>query len=212
MLETTTTSTGPDGSPPEHPTRTRLLETTIELLETLPPDQVTSTKVLECSGVSHGSLYHHFTDMADLVSEAILARFRRTTAADHRALADQLADATDPADYRRRVEALLLATSAQERADRRAERIVALGALHGRPDAWARLAQVQQTLTDELAGLITMARDRGWTRADVDPEVLATVIQALLLGRVLDDVAERQVDPDVWSATVVRIVTSLAFD
>jgi AcrR family transcriptional regulator len=201
-----------DEPPTEHPTRTRLLEATVELLETLQPDQVTSTMVLERSGVAHGSLYHHFEDFGALISEAILVRFGRTTAADHRALADQLAAATDAADYRRRVEALLRATSAQERADRRAERIVALGVLHGRPAAWARLAQVQQALTDDLAGLISTARDRGWSRADVDPVVLATVIQALLLGRVVDDVAERQVDPDVWSATVVRLVASLAFD
>jgi AcrR family transcriptional regulator len=59
----------------EHPTRARLLETTIKLLEQQSPDEVQVDSILRASGVSKGSLYHHFEDGRALIDEALLRKF-----------------------------------------------------------------------------------------------------------------------------------------
>lgn len=53
--------TSPHAIPrPEHPTRLYLIQTVEELLTTRPIYEVGSELVLAASGVSKGSLYHHF--------------------------------------------------------------------------------------------------------------------------------------------------------
>ena len=53
-----------------HPTKQILLETTVALLDELPSDEVTSDTVLRRSGISKGSLYHHFPDYGHLIDDA----------------------------------------------------------------------------------------------------------------------------------------------
>ena len=53
----------------------------------------------------------------------------------------------------------------------------------------ATLAQAQQELTNALRDIVAGAQERGWVRADADPGVLAVLLQALPLGRVVDDFA-----------------------
>ena len=55
---------------PQHPNAQRLLDVTIELLDSTPLEQISLATVLELSGVSNGSLYHHFDDFRDLVEQA----------------------------------------------------------------------------------------------------------------------------------------------
>ena len=59
----------------DHPTRARLLEATIELLEQQSPDELQIDSILRASGVSKGSLYHHFEDGRALIDEALLRKF-----------------------------------------------------------------------------------------------------------------------------------------
>ena len=60
-----------------HPTSARLLRTTLDLLEAHDPDDVTVDMVLSASGVSKGSLYHHYRDFNDLLDRAQVLRFGR---------------------------------------------------------------------------------------------------------------------------------------
>lgn len=62
---------------PPHPTAVKLLEITVDLLDEIPIDALSIAAVLERSGVSHGSLYHHYADFPDLVEQAAVHRYRR---------------------------------------------------------------------------------------------------------------------------------------
>jgi hypothetical protein len=42
-------------------------------------------------------------------------------------------------------------------------------------------------------------------RTDVDPRAIAILIQAYTLGRIIDDVVDRKVDPDSWIDVIDRI-------
>ena len=58
-----------------HPTKRALIETVLELLKSVKPNELTSESVLEKSGISKGSLYHHFEDFDDLIETAEVIRY-----------------------------------------------------------------------------------------------------------------------------------------
>lgn len=58
-----------------HPTRDALIETVIDLLEIQNPEDLKVDEVLTQSGISSGSLYHHFKDLADLIDQAMIVRY-----------------------------------------------------------------------------------------------------------------------------------------
>ncbi|MFZ9750906.1 MAG: TetR/AcrR family transcriptional regulator, partial [Candidatus Nanopelagicales bacterium] len=60
---------------PPHPTRQKLIETTVSLLDTLRPAEITVEMILQQSGISKGSLYHHFEDVEELFEAAEISRF-----------------------------------------------------------------------------------------------------------------------------------------
>ena len=53
-----------------HPTKAVLVRTVVELLDTQMPSEIHADNVLEISGISKGSLYHHFEDLGELVETA----------------------------------------------------------------------------------------------------------------------------------------------
>jgi AcrR family transcriptional regulator len=193
-----------------HPTATLLLDTAVELLETVPVDGLTIALVLEHSGVSYGSLYHHYADISDLVEQAVVHRYTRRLKESLRAV-HALLDSSDAADFQRRVEALLDQSMSPARRQNRLERVEALGALHGRPRLVDRLASAQQEVTDAQAGVIVELQQRGWVRADLDPGALSAFIQAVTLGRVVDDVAASPVDRERWNAVALRAFSAVLF-
>ena len=61
-----------------HPTKEALLDYVSALLESKNPSEVRSDEVLEATGISKGSLYHHFADFSDLIEEALVWRFSKS--------------------------------------------------------------------------------------------------------------------------------------
>lgn len=193
-----------------HPTATLLLDTAVDLLDTVPVDSLTIPLVLERSGVSYGSLYHHFADISDLVEQAVVVRYTRRLKESVQAVR-ALLEATGADDFRRRVEVLLDQSMSPDRRPNRMERLEALGALQGRPRLVERLARAQQEITDEQAAVAVECQRRGWVRAELDPGALSVFIQAVTFGRVVDDVAERHLDRAEWNDVIIRAFRAVLF-
>ena len=58
-----------------HPTKEKLIETTAHLLRTKSRAELSSELILSESGISKGSLYHHFEDLDHLIEQAMLKRY-----------------------------------------------------------------------------------------------------------------------------------------
>ena len=53
-----------------HPTKALLISTTVTLLESKLPGEIAVDEILDASGISKGSLYHHFEDLGELLEAA----------------------------------------------------------------------------------------------------------------------------------------------
>lgn len=181
-----------------HPTATKLLDTAIELLESIPMDEITISEVLTRSGVSYGSLYYHYEDFADLVEQAVAHRFS-SGHTESVATVVELLECTEATEFQRRFEDLLVQFHARARRPFRLERVKVIGAMEGHPRLAARIAHAQQQANDGLRDCLAEFQRRGWLRDDFDAEAQAMFIAATFLGRAVDDIVERPIDEGRWS-------------
>ena len=189
-----------------HPTRDRLIETMVELLNGSDPEHITADQVLSASGVSKGSLYHHFEDFEDLLEAALIARFSVNVDATIDTLAQILATVNSREDLLAALRQLNDFNQAQSRANYRLERARAAGLTYSSPRFHTALGEEQQRLTDAFTDLFIEAQNKGWMSTDVDARAAAVFVQAYTVGRVVDDIAPEKVDPDAWISLIMAVI------
>lgn len=190
----------------QHPTRERLIEVTVELLDSKGPGEISVDEVLANSGISKGSLYHHFTDLADLVDEAISFRFARYVDASIEAIVPLVATAKSRDDLFTGLALITEQTQAVEFRPNRLERVQTVGRAARNPHLRDLINNEQRRLNGALADLIREGQIKGWFSRDFDAMSAAVLIQAYTLGRTLDDITEPHLDPQKWTALIHRLV------
>jgi AcrR family transcriptional regulator len=180
-----------------HPNAQRLLDTAIELLNETQIEHIHLSTVLQRSGISNGSLYHHFEDFQDLIEQAIVQRFTKGLNDSHAEIA-KLLDITDESIFRERVKHIVFAFHDQSRRPFRMARLETLGALMSRPRLAERIGRAQFESNMKQAGYFAELQNRGWFRSDLDSAVVSTFMTSTFLGRVVDDIASEQVDANEW--------------
>lgn len=192
-----------------HPTKKILLDTAIALLDELPSDRVTSDLVLEKSGISKGSLYHHFPDFGSLIDDAEVVRFGRYVDSSIDVLTDIMKQSLTGNDLVEALKAVTRTTQAPGRFESRKARIYLLGLATQRPHLQVLLGIEQQRLTAGLADLFREAQLRGWFRPELDPMAGALLVQSYSLGLWLDDITPEPVNQEAWIALIDELVERL---
>jgi AcrR family transcriptional regulator len=184
-----------------HPTRDRLIATMVELLDGSDPEHITADQVLSASGVSKGSLYHHFEDFEDLLEAALIARFSVNVDVTIDSLAQILATVNSREELLVALRELNVFNQAQSRSNFRLERARAAGLTFSSPRFHTALGAEQQRLTDAFTDLFIEAQNKGWMSESVD-----VFVQAYTVGRVVDDIAPEKVDPEAWISLIMAVV------
>ncbi len=70
----------------------------------------------------------------------------------------------------------------------------------------AAIAEVQERLTEGRTTVFRDAQARGFLRPDFDARALAVMIQAIALGRIVDDAAMTHVDNVQWAESFFDLV------
>lgn len=191
-----------------HPTKARLIETAVSLIDEFGPVGFTVDALLERSSISKGSLYHHFVDFSDVIEQAQVIRFSRYIDEDIDALISMLSRASSGAELRAGFESLVLATSDPSRADARSDRATIVGLAHHSKNFAEALGTEQQRVTDALADIAREAQEKGFIRRDVDVRVLATFVQTYTLGFVLNDITIDPISPSDWSKFISALLAA----
>lgn len=190
----------------QHPTRERLVEVVVEILNDKAPEAITVDEVLTTSGISKGSLYHHFVDFHDLIDVALAQKFAAYVDVGIEQIVNLIHAVKTEEEFWAGIDEVTRISQAAENRDNRFNRIQIL-ARAARSDVFRELLGVQQArLTSAYTDLIREGQIRRWLSNQFDAQAAAVLIQAYTLGRTIDDITDPHVDPDKWIDLINRLV------
>lgn len=189
-----------------HPTREKLLDTTVELLGEHLPQAVTSDMVLVKSGISRGSLYHHFSDFSELLELAMVAAFTDVVDESIAGLTMALKSAKNKDDFLKILSAVTRNTQSVSLKRLRLQRARLIAFTEDNPRLATLMAGEQQRLTDAIKELFVQAQALGWFNRSFDPRSAAVLIQAYTLGKVIDDIVPNPMSEEGWNDLINQLV------
>lgn len=189
-----------------HPTAEKLLDTVSTMLDSDNPHDILVDEVLRVSGVSRGSLYHHFGDFPGLVQATLLRRFSRNVDADGKAMMAVVQESTSKEDYWTRIRELSAFTQLPSRAPVRAERARIISMASSDLAFHNALSREQDRVTQVMAEAIDKAQENGWVKATLSSQAIAVFLQAYSLGRAVDDLASDKVPNADWVLLVEKVL------
>ena len=163
-------------------------------------------EICESTGVNYGSVYHHFGSREGVIDAAYSLIFSKMVEEDLVSLRqinesletfDEYVDAIRPVLER--------ISSGEDRVLRRAIRSRIVAAAITRPELRVLIGVNQARLTKELFRIAEFAQLRGWMRRDVSAHSIAMLMQAVLLGRTLDDISTDPISDGEWEQTLVAL-------
>ena len=195
----------------QHPTRITLIETVISLLETTNPEDIRVEQVLNPSGTSVGSLYHHFNDLADLIDQAMITRYTADIDVSIAALSEVLQTSTDRKSLLEGFRNNTARTQSPTRGSHRFHRAQTMTRAVVNERFRQALASEQKRLTDTIADMWKELQSKGLFDPDLDPKVGSVFIQAYSMGLIINDVSSEPIDPDAYVAFISRMLERTFF-
>ena len=193
-----------------HPTKETLIRTVLELLDSQSVDEVNSDDVLEKSGISKGSMYHHFEDFTDLLEHAQVARFASYVDKSIDMLSSLLV-IRDREEFANGIRQVTKFTQSISLKPERLYRATALSRAGVSDRMKANLSAEQSRLSAALADLYREVINRGWGNPQVKPETVAVFIQAYTLGMIVDDYVEEPMDHENWLFLIDLVLNRVLF-
>ena len=190
-------------------TRDRVLEVALEQLERGGEAAVRIDEINDRSGVSIGSIYHHFGDRDGVIAAAQLRRFSRYAEVEIASLADVVREARDRGQFRRALLQLARGSHSALRTAERWGRIAVMASTVGREELREDVAHLQTRLTDGFQAHVAQGQARGFFRDDLDARAIAAFVEAWTVGLALNDLDERGVSESAWLAVVGVAIDAL---
>ena len=194
-----------------HPTKEKLIETMISLMEENALASILVDDVLRESNISKGSLYHHFENFDDLVEAALIARFAAGVDSSIYLVSEAVNGAKSSEELLEKIVLVTSATQGRTRSKFRLERARVIGLSVNSPKLLESLEREQYRLTTAMADIVREGQEKGWVSKVFDAKTIAVFLQAYTLGRVIDDVAgkDQQIDSNDWNDVVNTAVKAL---
>lgn len=199
------------GSTDERSTRERLIDTVVELMETRNPDDVRIEEVLATSGISSGSLYHHFANFPDLVDQAVVARYSADIDVGMAILTQAVVDATDVESLSRGLREATARAMSSSRSAIRFNRSQVMARAAANQRFREALLPHQQRLNDAFAGLFRQLQAKGLVDPAVDPVTASFLVQAYTMGFVVNDVSGNPSSDEAVVDMIMRMLDRTFF-
>ena len=195
-----------------HPTKEKLIQTFLDLSKTNSWHDITSDMVLETSGITKGSLYHHFDDFGELVETVRVRRFSQWVDESIISMTNHLSQAKTREDILKVLREYATYSHSAERAPFRLERTETISLTRNNPRLGAQLAESQDRLTNALTDVFREAQEKGLIRKNLDPKIIAVFVQAYTIGIVVDDISTKPMNKEKWVDLIYSIFDKLLLD
>jgi AcrR family transcriptional regulator len=193
-------------------TRDRVLAVAIAQLEAGGEAFVRIDEIRDRSGVSIGSIYHHFGDRDGVIVAAQLRRFSQWAEEELASLSESVRRSRNVREFRTSIRRLARRSQSEYGTGVRWGRMGVLGSLTGRAALRDEVRAVQTTLTDGFQAHVAQGQARGFFRSDLDPRAVAAFIEAYSLGAVLNDLDLRGVSERAREQVLWAVLDSLLVD
>lgn len=181
----------------------------VELLDQKQGEKVLVDEVLLRSGISRGSLYHHFGDYPNLVQEGKIYQFSRYVNGTIQAMTGLLDNIKTPQELKLALFQVTIKTQRDELALSRATRAGILAEASSNPEFKQKLGGEIDRLTKLLEDLIQEAINRKWFVDTFPARTIAIFIQTYTLGKILNDFSSDKVSEDDWNFIINSIIGEL---
>jgi AcrR family transcriptional regulator len=191
-----------------HPTKTRLIETTAELLEKQFPQEIQVDEILEKSGISKGSLYHHFDDLGELLEAAQVFKYAAWVDRSIGLIVPVLSSVKTREEI---IQGLAVLTKYTQSSEYRATRFYRARTLANSEvsDRFRKALGIEQDrLTAALEDLVAEAKNKGLFKAHLDNRVIAVFIQSYTLGKIVDDIVPSPIFQETWDGFILEMLTN----
>lgn len=200
-------------APAPIPTQARARETvraaidaTVELLESDAESHVTLEAIRRRSGISQGSLTHHFGSRDGLVAAAHVARYVRMCDVDRAFLEPFNGALEDPRTFIAAILDMVDDMLSEHRRAVRWARLAAIAAAFGDEELTETLSDCYTRLTSSVTTIVEAAHTSSILPPDVDARTIALLLTMHAQGLVLDDVAGVEVERSAWDHVQSRFV------
>ena len=190
----------------EHATHRALIDCGVELAKEFGMYGYTVEQLLTKSGISKGSLYHHFEDFVDLVECVQVRIFTEYVEIDIAAIKRALDAATDRQKFFELISLITRTAVQPQRTESRLQRARIISATEGRERFAARIGEEQKLLNDQMTQVISVGQERGWIVPYLDAHALAIFVQGYAFGLLLNDVAAEKIVSEDWVAVIEMIM------
>ena len=161
--------------------------------------------VLKEASVSRATLYRHFPDVDGLIEAALVETFRQELDRFQQLANDFVERSTDSESFRDEVRDFFVTFSSIP-AVFRLRRTHTFVLASTRPGLAATIATMQEILTDKWEATIQVAQDKGLFRQELDTRAAAVLLQAVALGRIVDDTSASQISNERWANMYFELV------
>ena len=185
-----------------HPTKRALVVTVLEFLKNTKPSDLTSEAVLAKSGISKGSLYHHFEDFDDLIETAEVIKYAAYVDQSIHLLTKVFQIAKTRDEMVTELKKVTRFTQSPDLMPQRMDRATAISLANSNPRMMKKMNIEQDRLNEAIIDIFREARERGWISKEIDIHAGAIFIQAYTLGIVINDVSGKKVEPEAWNELI----------
>jgi AcrR family transcriptional regulator len=155
------------------------------------------------TGVSIGSIYHHFGDRDGLIRATYVHNFAANIQEDigrAKRFMNQMHNTQEIAEHYDEMLAFLVDHFKHVPADKRANII---GNTAGRPLLRAALAEVQHGLTEQLTEVMQLLQDRKMLKPHLSPRAAAVMVLGMLHGRIVAEIDTSPVSDYEWNQAMI---------
>jgi AcrR family transcriptional regulator len=193
----------------EHATHRALIDCGVELAKEFGMYGFTVEQLLTKSGISKGSLYHHFEDFVDLVECVQVRIFTEYVELDISAIQRALDAATDRDKFVNLISLITRTALQPQRSTSRIQRARIISATQGRERFATRIGHEQKLLNDQMKRVISVGQERGWIPPHFDAQALALFVQGYAFGLILNDVTEERVGAEEMAVVIDSVIANL---
>jgi len=185
-----------------HPTKRALVQTVLDQLKTKKSFDLTSELILEKSGISKGSLYHHFEDFNDLIETAQVFRYAAYVDQSIHLLTKVFQMAKNKEEMVAELKKVTRFTQSPDLMPQRMDRATSISLANANPRMMKKMNVQQDRLNEAIIDIFREARDRGWINKEIDLHAGAIFIQAYTLGIIINDVSGAKLDIKAWDELI----------